>query len=53
MPEDARFPRSSTVVGADEECPATEPDPLRVPPRGVALSVLWWLDDGVVVIEDR
>jgi len=56
-PHDPRFSAREYGDDAGEECPPTEPDPggpsSSMPARGVALSVLWWLDDENVVLAQR
>ena len=45
---DERLPPADSSDDACEECAPTERDPIallpRLPARGVALSVLWWLE---------
>ncbi|MBS2011826.1 MAG: hypothetical protein JST00_02835 [Deltaproteobacteria bacterium] len=56
-PHDTRFSAREYGDDAGDECPPTEPDPSTgpssMPPRGVALSVLWWLDDERVILARR
>ncbi|MBX3190213.1 MAG: hypothetical protein KF819_24655 [Labilithrix sp.] len=42
---DVKLDGPGFMDASEEECPPTEPDPARqLPPRGAALSVLWWLE---------